>query len=811
MKQFFISMAMLCLPFMAMAQFDLSGKILDSETYIPLSQANILIKNTYLASSSNQEGFYEFKNLKAGEYEIWVSYLGYETSKFKINLTKSEKKIFRLKRKNYLVDEVIISATRANENTPTTFTNVSKENIEKVNLGQDIPILLQMTPSLVATSDAGAGVGYTGLRIRGSDASRINVTINGVPLNDSESQGVFWVNMPDFASSLENVQIQRGAGTSTNGAGAFGASINLQTNALKQNAYGEVNNSFGSFNTRKHTLAFGSGLINGKWAFDGRLSQIASDGYIDRASSDLKSFYFSGGYYGKKSILKAIVFSGKEITYQSWYGTPESRINGDEEAMRTHAANEGYSTDELNNLLNSGRTYNFYRYDNEVDNYQQDHYQLHFSHQYSRNWRFTSALHYTKGKGYFEQFREDDDFSDYGFPNPIIGNDTIESGDFIRRRWLDNDFYGLTFNLNYTNNKLDFTLGGAANQYDGNHFGEIIWAEYAKGLNIRDEYYRGWGKKRDINIFAKANYQISSKINLFADLQVRNVNYTVTGIDNDLRNLDVAADFLFFNPKLGFNFQVNPSNKIYFLFSTANREPSRNDFIDAIADRTPKAETLYDFELGYKRNRKKYSFEANAYYMMYKNQLVLTGELNDVGSAVRENVANSYRAGIELQFAWAISKKFQWMANATFSQNKIRKYKQFLYDYTNGFDIITNEYKDVDIAFSPNVIAANQLIYKPIKNLEIALMTRHVGKQFLDNTELRSMQDYLVQDLRINYNFKVKNIKNIGLSLLINNLLNEEYSSNGYTYSYKFGEIITENFFYPQAGTNFLLGLNLRF
>ncbi|MDH5367196.1 MAG: TonB-dependent receptor [Cyclobacteriaceae bacterium] len=714
------------------------------------------------------------------------------------------------------LETVFVRSTRAGENTPVAYTTINKEDIDRVNLGQDLPILLNLIPSMVTTSDAGAGVGYTGMRIRGSDASRINVTINGVPLNDSESQGVYWVNMPDFASTVSSIQVQRGVGTSTNGAGAFGATVNLATNNPATEPLVQINNTYGSFNTRKHNLILNSGLLNNLWAFEGRLSQISSDGYIDRAWSDLKSYYLSGAYYGKKTIVKALAFGGQEETYQAWWGTPESRIKNDEAGMDEVADNNWLTTDQRNNLLNSGRTYNYYEYDNEIDHYQQDHYQLHLSHQLNTNLSFTSALHYTYGRGYYEQYKADEDLQDYGIGYISVGLvDTIKTSDIIRRRWLDNHFGGVTFSLDYSKNKFNSTLGGGYNVYDGDHFGEVIWAEFSGTANIRDKYYDNIGEKQDFNIFWKTNYQVIEKLSLFADLQYRTINYNTFGVDNDLKNININSNFAFFNPKLGATFQIDDISSVYGSFAIGNREPVRNDFIDSPI--SPKHETLQDIEFGYKSIADRYMLGINLYNMSYKNQLVLTGELNDVGNPVRKNVDKSYRRGIELEGSFEIVKGLVWAANATYSQNIIEKFSDVLYDYGQFWDeynIIETEYKNADISFSPSLIAGSLLNYSPIKGLSVGLQSKYVGKQYLDNTtnESRAIDSYFVNDLNMNYSFETKLVKEVGVQLLVNNIFNEVYESNGYTFGYSGGgNTIRENYYYPQAGTNLLVSLNLKF
>ncbi len=804
---------LLLFPSVLMAQFNLSGTVKNTTTNENLIGATVQIKNTYQAIATNQNGSFDFKNLQKGDYTLIISFIGFKDTSISIQLNENRQISISLNEKSYLQDEVLVEATRVSEISAATYTNISKEEIEKNNLGQDIPYLLENTPSVVSTSDAGAGIGYTSMRIRGSDASRINVTVNGIPMNDAESHGVFWVNMPDLASSLESIQIQRGVGTSTNGAAAFGASINMQTTTLNPKAHAEISNTYGSFNTFKHNFQFGSGLINDKFSFEGRLSKIRSDGYIDRASSNLESYYLSGGYYGKKTIIKAITFGGKEKTYQSWYGTPESRVNNDYAGMIEHASNEGYSPQQLDNLLNSGRTFNYYLYENQTDNYKQDHYQLLISHDFNSKFNGNLAFHYTRGLGYYEEYKDNQNYMDYGLNDVIIGNDTIKTTNLIRRRFLDNHFGGFTYSLNYkANNRLKFIVGGGLNKYVGGHYGEIIWAEIATNSSINERYYDNKGKKVDFNNYLKIEGKITKKLTAFLDGQIRLINYKTYGIDNDQSPINVDEYFVFFNPKAGLHYAINSNLSTYGSYSISNREPVRNDFIDAPLGKKPKHEKLKNIELGAKFQKPKYFWQLNVYSMIYKNQLVLTGALNDIGSPIRQNVANSYRRGIEINGGLAILKNLKWQANATFSENKIEKYTDFISDYSDN-SIIENKLENSDISFSPNLIVGSELTYEPIKNLSIAFISKYVSDQYLDNTssDNKKLNAYLVHHGRLNYSIKNVLFKEINLSLLVNNLFDLKYSSNGYTYSYAYGNVITENFYYPQAGRNFLAGLSLKF
>ncbi len=813
MKIFVCVGVLLLLSYSGAAQFTIKGSVVSQER---AGLPGAILKIAERIYTTDDKGQVEISQLPAGEYEIETKFLGYETKTMSLTLYQDEFIEIVMQEGFTLTDEVVIYATRANDHTPTTFTTLDKQNIQKQNFGQDLPILLNWTPSVVTTSDAGAGVGYTGIRIRGSDATRINVTINGIPYNDSESLGTFWVDVPDIASSSQSVQVQRGVGTSTNGAGAFGASINLQTNTRNDEAYAETVNSFGSFNTRRHTLSVGTGLLNEHWVIDGRVSRILSDGFIDRASSDLKSYYFSGGFYANNTILRAVVFGGSERTYQSWYGVPQSRLNNDVEAMETTASNEGWNQEQTDHLLNSdSRTFNIYTYKNQVDDYRQNHYQLHFSHRANNSITANASLHYTHGQGFYEEYRYDDDFASYGLPEVVIGDSVISSSDIIRRRWLDNDFYGITYSLNYENEKLNFVLGGAWNRYEGDHFGELMWAEVTT-LPIEYQYYFNAGDKCDFNIFLKTNYQLTNRLNAFADLQYRSISYEASGVENKQNEFGIDKTYGFFNPKIGLTYQFDERQQIYTSFSVAKREPVRDDFVDNPGS-SPKHENLYNLEAGYRKISDRFTLHVNYYLMKYKNQLVLTGALNDVGAPVRTNVDKSYRTGIEMESIWKVSNKLSWNINLTLSQNKIRDFTEVLYDYGLNFDeynVIENKYKDTDISFSPNVIAGSGFSYSPVQNLEFSLLTKYVGSQYLDNTSTnaRSIDGYLTNDIRVRYSWKFTFMKEISFSALINNVLDEEYESNGYTYGYLGGDdAYRENFYYPQAGRNYMVMVTLKF
>ncbi|RYD77822.1 MAG: TonB-dependent receptor [Sphingobacteriales bacterium] len=801
------------MPFVALAQISVTGRVTDSNQK-PLPGATIKVKNQKTTVLSDAAGNFALPNLSPGTYVIAVSYLGYKSMEKSIDVNQTQAIGFVLVAQSFLADEVIVRATRANEKSATTYKNVTKAEIQENNFGQDLPFILQNTPGVVVNSDAGAGVGYTGIRIRGSDNSRINVTVNGIPINDSESQGTFYVNMPDFASSVDNIQIQRGVGTSTNGAGAFGASLNIQTTASEQEPYAEVNSTYGSFDTWKNTIKVGTGLINNRFSFDGRLSRISSDGYVDRGSSLLKSYFMSGAYHGNKDLLRVNVFAGAEKTYQAWNGIPESRLNNDVAGMQAYIDRNGLSQVDADNLLNSGRTYNSFLYNNQTDNYWQNHYQLLYARQFSDKFSFNGALHYTQGEGYYEEYRVQNDLADYGLKPVVIGGTTINETDLIRRRWLDNDFYGVTYAFNYVPNKnLNFTLGGAYNEYKGAHFGQIIWAQYASNGDIDRHYYDNEGFKTDFNTYGKVNYSPVEALSLFADLQYRRVYYNIAGTENKLNTLAVNETLNFFNPKFGATYFINPESNLYASFSVANKEPNRDDYTDAAVGVYPKPERLNDVELGYRFKNKEFNFGANAYGMFYKNQLVVTGKINDVGGNYRQNVDRSYRLGVELDGSYIINKSFALNANAAFSRNKIKNFTEYYDDYDNGGQVVNN-YSLTDISYSPAAVLFGELVYKPIAGFAIALQSKYVSKQYMDNTQNndRTINGYWVSNARLGYDFKFAGVKNVNLGLLVNNLFDKKYESNGYTYGYLYGgSRITENFFYPQAGTNFLLSLNVKF
>ena len=760
--------------------FTLQGKVVD-ENKNALVGTTVLIKELNKGTSTDFDGKFQFK-LEKGTYQLEVSYVGFKTVIKEITVTQNQNMRIQLLSDENVLEEVLVAAVRVTADVPVTFSNLSKKEIAKRNLGQDIPILLNYMPSVVSSSDAGAGVGYTYMSVRGSNGERINVTVNGIPYNDAESHGSFWVNLGDFASSTENLQLQRGVGTSTNGSGAFGASLNILTDAVSEEAFGEISNSFGSFSTRKHTVKFSTGKVNDHIEIAGRFSNIYSDGYVDRAFADLKSYYLQGSYTDENTLIKAVTFGGKEKTYQAWYGLDATQ-------------------------LKENRRQNPYTYDNEVDDYEQNHYQLHWNEKINEKWSTNLGLNYTKGGGFFEQFKEEEAAADF---NNLI----VDNSDVIVRRWLKNDFYVFNFNTNYKTEKLNFISGISYSNYSGDHFGEVIWGEnLAENTKIRDNYYFSDAKKTDFSIFAKATFSINEKLSGYADVQGRFVNYKTKGITSDIVPIDVDADFNFFNPKVGLTYKINGDNNLYTSFAVANREPNRNDFEGG--GTTP--ETLNDLELGWRLKKDNIKLNTNIYYMDYKNQLVLTGALNDVGAPIRTTSGKSYRLGLEIDADITISDKFSIKPNAAFSANKNK-------DFVAQIDGTLQNLGKTDLAYSPDVVIGNMFIYTPIENLQIAFLSKYVGKQFMSNfsstvSKNDVLDSFFTSDLNVVYEITPnKIVKSIVFSALINNLFNKEFVDRGYYGTYddtwsEANQTTTLDYagYYPQATRNFLIGATLKF
>ncbi|HEY5589905.1 MAG TPA: TonB-dependent receptor [Paludibacter sp.] len=813
MRQIFIAAILLFSVFSTFAQHTIKGKVLD-ENGNALVGATVMIQNSALGKTTDKEGVFLFDGLTKNRYTLKITFVGFETIVSHVNV--DEDLVIKLNAKSYSIDEITVSSLRATDKSPVAYTNINKETLSKSNLGQDVPYLLSLTPSFVASSDAGTGIGYTGFRIRGTDASRINVTINGIPYNDADEQGAYWVDLPDFTSSLESVQVQRGVGTSTNGAGAFGANINMQTDNYAQKASGEASVTMGSFNTLKQTVKASSGLINGHWAIDTRLSSVKSDGYIDRGSVDMKSYFVQAGYYGEKTTVKFITFGGTEKTYHAWDGVPK-------DSLTTHRTYNPCGF--MGNDVNGQPLY----YQNQTDNYTQTNYQLLAVHTFSPELSLNAGLHYTRGDGYYEEYKQDQSLKEYALSSYALNDSmTIKSSDLVRQKKMGNDFAGAVFSLNYQKDKLTAQLGGAINNYWGNHWGDVTWVKnYVGNVLPITEYYRSKVNKLDANIYLKANYDLTSKLNLYADLQYRKVNYSLKGTNdswdnsiNAMQKLDVDKKFDFFNPKVGAFYRPNANNDLFASFAIANREPTRTNYTDGSATTWPTSETLYDGEAGYKFHNEIYSLGVNAYLMYYRNQLVLTGKINDIGEMLTENIPLSYRSGIELIGSVKPVEWLRWDASVTLSQNRILDFKEYV-DVYNDVDWIgqqTNSLGNTPIAFSPELLA-NSMITFTKGNFEAGLQSQYVGKQYIDNTGSndRSLAAYFVNNLRLSYNLPVKGLRGIGFTVLVNNLFNEQYISNAWVYSSYYhpdantNDRYDEFGFYPQAGRNILASVTLKF
>ena len=695
------------------------------------------------------------------------------------------------------LEEVSVAGLRASKDQPLSFSEITKGELKARNLGQDLPILLNFLPSVVTTSDAGGGIGYTGIRVRGSDATRVNVTINGIPYNDAESQGTFWVNLPDFASSVENIQLQRGVGTSTNGSSAFGASLNILTNTAAKEAYAQISNAVGSFGSLRHTLKFSTGLLNDKIEIAGRLASIQSNGYIDRASSDLNAYFLQGVYQEGNTLIKALVFGGHEITYQSWFGVDPMTLTND----RTYnPAGEIYDE---NGILTGF-------YDNQVDNYKQDHYQLHWNQRYTGNWSSSVGLNYTYGRGFYEEYNNATDLRDLRLNDVNVGNTTIASTTNIVQKWLDNDFYVLTANIRHKGAQTEVVFGTLLSSYQGDHFGNLIWARYASNAQPKHEFYRNKAEKNEFSAFGKITHQLGDSFTAYADLQYRRVNYTARGTLDELGNIDIEDEFNFINPKMGLTFHPNENTQLYASYAKAQREPNRSDYENG----SPRPEVLNDFELGYRSSGKKTKWSANLYYMGYKDQLVLTGELDNVGAPIRQNVGNSYRLGIEAEVSIALSSQLLWQPNLSLSRNKNRS-------FSFQRDGQVQNLGDTNISYSPSIIGGSNLVYAPSTQFQIGLLSKYVGEQYLGNidADLSKLAAYFINDLNIRYAIgSLGWVKAIDFSLLINNVFNSLVETNGYFFTYDDSWSVPNQTttiegvgYYPQAGTNFLLGASFTF
>jgi iron complex outermembrane receptor protein len=766
-----------------LGQNSLVVTVRDADTRQPLPGATIQVDGTSAAAVTDEYGRARLAGLSGGQAILTVRYTGYKLVSDTLTSVGRDLEIL-LEQQAAIMGEVIVSATRSDAGSPSTFTTLNRGTLQKQNFGQDLPFALTWTPSLVTTSDAGTGVGYTGFRIRGSDPTRINVTVNGIPLNDSESQAVYWVNMPDFLSSVQSVQVQRGVGTSTNGAGAFGATVNLQSLSYRPEPYAEVQAAAGSFGTRRFTAKVGTGLI-GNWSFEGRLSDIQSDGYVDRASADLNAYYVSGGYFGKRTKVQFLSFGGHEVTYQAWYGV-------DRETMATNRTFNyaGAIYDSLGQIDQY--------YENEVDDYTQKHWQLHLYHELRPYWTVQASLNRTDGYGFFEQYRQDQNRYDLGLADIVLGTEVITNNDFVVRRWLDNRLYAGTLASQYEGKRFELIVGGAYSEYEpARHYGEIVWAEFAGAVQPGSLYYDGQSRKTDITVYSKGLYHLSDKWNVYADIQYRGVVYQSAGKDADQSYYLIDDTFDFFNPKAGITYTPSSTNLYYINYALAHREPTRADYLDG--EDVPRAETLHNAEAGWKYNSSKLTMETNGFLMAYRNQLVFTGEVNDTGYPVRANVGESYRTGIEWSATAFLGKSVSWSGNAAWSVNKNKSVR------VGDADGNLAEFTNTDIVLSPRWVAGSQLSWSPLGGLQLTWMSKYVDRQYLDNSENRalSLDPYWVNDLRASWSFRVNGLSSIEVSALVNNVLNMKYESNGYAYG-------GAAYLFPQAGRNFLVMLALK-
>lgn len=827
--------ALACLLFIAttlLAQTcTIKGKVVNKKGEA-LEMATVVIKELQKAVYTDSEGTFSFENIKKGKYTFLIEYLGYANTEEIHSVTNTISSIeFTISSNRIMTEDIIVKGTRAGNKTPMAYTNMNKEQLSKVGNGKDITFMLSSIPSVVATSESGTGIGNTAIRVRGTDPTRINVCVNGIPMNDSESQAVFWANVPDFSSSVNNVQIQRGVGSSTNGAAAFGATVNFQTTSINEKAYANLNFAGGSYNTYIKNIKAGTGLIADHFVFDVKYSELKSDGYINYATADHQSAFFSGSYIADKTLIKANIILGEQHTGISWWGTPKDKLKTD---RRYNPAGV--------NIDNHG---NKHYYKDQTDNYWQNHYQLIINHSFNDNFNANIALHATTGEGYYEQYKDKEDwmsksstrFKYYGLKNVNIDDKELEGTDIIRRKQMDNTFYGITSSFIYEKGKVNFIFGGAANQYNGNHFGNVLWTEYSDGSIPKDyEWYKNTSKKIDANVFAKLNYQLTQKLNIYGDIQYRYIDYKMEGFDDDKYKVDNQNKthdinqqhyFNFVNPKCGISYTINNNSKLYTSFAVGNREPSRAD-LKAASKTTnqifPKKETMFDYELGYTYNNKKLYASANLYYMDYNNQLVNTGKLSSNGYALMANVKSSYRTGIELSASYKFNNILRWSANTTLSKNIIDNHTETAKTYNANWELIIDadgnevhrnkEYKNTRISYSPDFIASSMIEISPLKNLSIGINSKYIGKQYFDNTESndRSIDAYFVNDVILNYHFALKGIKKINLQLALNNVLEEEYSSNGYGgYDIVDGKETTWAYYFTQAPFNFMMKASINF
>ena len=796
-KTFLLAML---LPMNLFAQFSLNGTVIDKENQEALIGTHISIKELQLVTVSDENGHFRFENIQKGSYTLEATYVGFKIYETIVNINKDIKIKIAMTMDSMMEDEIIVSASRIGQKTPLTYSEITSNDLKKSNQGSDLPYLLQNTPSLIVTSDAGAGVGYTSMRVRGSDLTRINVTLNGVPINDAESNLVYFVDLPDLASSVDNIQIQRGVGNSSNGAAAFGASINIKTDEQTTDAFARLSSSVGSFNTLKNTINFSTGRNKNGFNFNGRISKINSDGYIDRAYSDLFSYQLSASWSNENNFVKFMIMNGKEQTHQAWNGCPKDSI-----ATNPTFNPAGMMYDKDGNFIGY--------YENEIDKYNQTYYQLHYAHSFSQNLILTASAFLTTGKGYYENYKNDKKLSSYGLQPIIIGDTIINRLNLVQQKWLDNNFYGLNINLNHKINKFDINYGGSWNKYAGDHYGIINWAEYAIPSNYR--WYENTGNKEYYNIYVSSNYELNSYLNFFTEIQYRHIRYNLKGVHDDLNDITQNHIFNFWNPKGGVFYTINENNNAYFSVAYSNREPNRDIYTDAdeIQRENVTHEKLIDYELGYSYRNRKIALNTNLFYMDYKDQLVVTGEINNVGNSIMMNVDKSYRLGLEGSLAYQANRYFALDLNFALSQNKIIDFVDYVELYDEEWNYLgqsKNNLGTTDISFSPNVICGLNLKVTPIRYFDIVFQEKYVGRQYIDNTSTlsRSLDPYFTSNVNINYEWKQSLFKTLNFNLAINNIFNNKYCSNAWVYkAIVDGSEYIEDGYFPQAGINIMFGV----
>jgi iron complex outermembrane receptor protein len=783
--------------------------------------SNVIISKTddaiALLAITDSSGYFSIKAQSSAPASYTFQLPGYLSSVYPLQPSNNPWRI-TLMPETYYLDAAQVKGMRAENNAPTTFVNLSKKDIKEQDFSKDFPYLLQMTPSVVVFSDAGTGIGYTGMRIRGVDQTRINVTINGVPVNDAESQGVFWVDLPDIASSVESVQIQRGIGTSANGPSAFGGSINVKTDHLPKEAFSLINLGYGSFNTYRGTVQMGTGELSNGWNMSGRMSLIQSDGFIDRSTSDLNSWYLSSSKKLKKGQLKINVFSGHERTYQAWNGVPQPKFMHDSVELDRYIQQLDLSEFDSTHLSNSKPDrYNEFTYKNQVDDYRQTYYQLFYQHRFRPNILLNAGLYYTRGEGYYEEFKKDESFADYGLTPIQLDTTEINQTNLVRRRWLDNHLMGALYNLHYQTGNWNFTAGGSAQRYTGHHFGEVIWANFASDALPDHEFYRNRAIKDEWSQYVKVDYQYQ-KWRWFGDVQLRGVHYQFVGPDRNLIQTNREVFLLFFNPKAGLTYDISKRENAYLSAGLANREPVRADFINSGPESAPKPERMFNIEGGYRYMNSELQINLNGFLMYYQDQLVLTGKVNDVGAYTRTNIAESYRTGVESSFGFRITDHLIWSGNLAWSLNKIPEFTEYVDDWTNWGQQVRIDHKNTDLAFSPEWVGSSDVSWMPAKGVNLHWTVPFMSRQYLDNTSSmdRSLDPVLVNNLSVQWEIPKKKlntqIKKLTLSAAVNNVENGSYAPNGYTFSAVIkGKREHFNYVYPQAGRHFMIKIVAEF